>query len=160
MSSRRFAIACAAALCLAVPTVSHAFQFTGVGAKLGYVNPEDLDGSVMLGAHLDFDHPNGLRLQPSLNYWDSDVVSDVSPNLDLSYRFMGGGGVTPYLGAGLGMHMYNSDNSSFSDTNLGMNLFGGVSFPGSRTDVFLEARHSTSDITQTALLGGVTLRIR
>lgn len=159
MSSRRVVWALTLGVCLLVPAVSQAFQFNGIGARLGYVNPEDLDGTFMIGGHLNFDDPNGLRLQPSLHYWNGDAVSDIAPNIDLSYRFMGGSQVTPYLGAGLGLHMYDAENSSFSDTNVGLNIFGGVAFPSSRSELFLEARHSTSDITQTAILGGVTLRM-
>lgn len=161
MFTKRLAlVAAVAALCLAAPVRSHAFEFTGLGASLGFVNPEDLDGAFMVGGHVNFDRPGGLRLQPSIHYWNADGISDVIPALDLSYRFSTGDRVTPYLGTGLALHMYNADDSDFSDTNVGLNLFGGVVFPGPRSDLFVEARHSVSDLSQTALLGGISLRMR
>ena len=160
MSPKRLILTLAALSILAAPAASHAFQFSGVGATLGYVNPEDIDGAFTIGGHANFDNGGNLRLQPSIHYWNTGAVSDLSPNLDLSYSFGALGRATPYLGAGIGMHMYNSDNSNFSDTNIGANFFGGVSIPGPGTDLFLELRHAATDVTQTSLLGGVTLHIR
>jgi hypothetical protein len=43
-----------------------------------------------------------------------------------------------------------------SSTDLGMNVIGGLRFPGAANNYFVESRFTASDINQIAVLGGIT----
>lgn len=147
---------CMAAV-LAAPIPAHAFGFSGWGGKLGYVSPESLDGTLTVGAHMEFAQAGTQwHVQPSVMYWNTAGVSDFSVNGDLYYHFAAENLVTPYVGAGLGMQWVDRDGSRGADTELGANLFGGVKFPSPAANYFLEGRYTASDISQFSLLGGIT----
>lgn len=147
------------AACGAIPSTGFAFGLSGVGGKLGYTNPEDLDGTVTVGGHLEFEQSGSqLHLLPNLMYWNSDGMSDLNPNFDVYYHFRSEGHVTPYLGGGLGLHLRGTDGNS--DTDLGANVIGGLRIPGAAHHYFVEARYTTSDVSQLGLLGGVTFHMR
>jgi hypothetical protein len=159
---RRFAILVAGALCiLSLTTVNaHAdtWGMSGFGGKIGYASPEDLDGTVQFGAHIEFESPgNRFHILPSVLYWSEDRFSDFNPNLDVYYHFNPEGFVTPYLGAGLGMHLVGDDITDDSETDVGANIFGGLRIPASSSHYFVEGRYSASDISQFSILGGITL---
>ena len=146
---------------VAVPRSAHAFDYSGVGGKLGYSSSEDLDGTATLGVHAEMEQ-SGTRVHliPNMMYWKVDGVRDLSPNLDLYYHFNPEGRVTPYLGGGLGLNFYRNDRLDRDNTELGLNLVGGVRFPGTATHYFLEGRYTASDIPQAAVLAGVTFHGR
>jgi hypothetical protein len=140
---------------LGTPAVSRAFGVSGFGGKIGYVAPEDLDGTLTIGAHVELERPGSrLHLLPNLMYWSSDRVSDLNPNFDLYYHFNAEGLLTPYLGAGLGLHAVSVDDNS--DLDLGANIFGGMRFPGPSTHYFIEGRYAATDFPHFALVGGMT----
>ena len=140
------------ALC-AVPAISHAYDMTGAGGKLGVTSPENLEQTVMIGGHLEFEKSDTrLHLMPNVMYWNVDHVSDFQPNMDVYYHFNRGNQVSPYLGGGLGL------NVRTDDTSLGANLIGGVRFPSHSNCYFLEGRFTASDQDQVAVLGGVTFK--
>lgn len=145
-----------AALVLAVAAApAAAFGIGGYGGKIGWVVPEDLDGTFMVGGHLELERPGSRwHLQPSLHYWNEDGLSDFNPNLDLYYHFNAEGLMTPYVGGGLGLHVLDGGGDSQSD--VGANLFGGLRFPGASTNYFLEGRFSATDVSQFGILGGIT----
>lgn len=143
---------------LATAPASHAFGMSGFGAKLGVTDPSDLGATLTLGAHLEFEQPGTqVHLLPSLMYWSSDDVTDVSPNFDVYYHFQSEGMVTPYVGGGLGMHFFNNSRTDRSKSDLGANLMGGLRFPAAASHYFLEGRYTVADISQFAVLGGITL---
>lgn len=146
------------ALC-AAPGVSHAYGMTGAGGKLGFASPEDLDGTMMVGGHMEFEQ-NGsrLHLMPNLMYWNVDRVSDVNPNFDVYYHFASEGRLTPYLGGGLGLNVTNSHITDRTRTALGANLIGGFRFPGQANHYFVEGRYTASETPAVALLGGITFK--
>lgn len=148
-------------LCLAAvmsaPVPAQAFGFAGWGGKLGYINPEDLEGTLTVGAHLEFAQSGSrLHLLPSVMYWNTNGLSDFSANGDLYYHFVPEGLVTPYVGAGLGLQFVDGEGSGRAETDVGANLFGGVKFPSPVANYFLEGRYTASDISQFAILGGIT----
>jgi len=146
---------------LALPIPAHAFGLSGFGAKVGVMEPEDLDGTLAVAGHLEFEQPGSpVHLLPSVMYWNSDDVSDLSANADLYYHFVPEGVVTPYVGGGLGIHSFNNDRTNRSNTDLGANVFGGVRFPASSSHYFVEGRFTASDISQFAILGGITFHSR
>ncbi len=144
------------ALC-AVPSVSHGYGVSGAGGKLGYTAPEDRDGTMMLGGHVELEKTGTrLHLLPNVMYWKVDRLSDLNPNFDVYYHFGREGRVTPYLGGGLGLNLRHSDVTERSNTDLGANLMGGFRFPGRSNHYFLEGRFTASDVSQVAVLGGIT----
>ena len=142
---------------LATPPPASAFNLTGFGGKLGYMTPENLDGTLAIGAHLEFEqHGTRVHLLPNLMYWKAGNLSDLSVNADLYYHFVGEGQVTPYVGAGIGANFFSDDRSNQSDTKLGLNVIGGFRIPAPALHYFLEGRYTASDFSQFALLGGIT----
>ena len=145
-----------AGLC-AAPAASLAYDMTGAGGKLGFISPEDLDGTVMVGGHLEFEQgASRFHLMPNLMYWRVDRTSDVNPNFDVYYHFNTQSQTTPYVGGGLGLNVTNSDLPDRTNTALGANVIGGLRFPGGSNHYFLEGRFTASDVSQLALVGGIT----
>lgn len=139
------------------PTPANAFGMTGFGGKLGYVSPEDVDGTFTIGAHLELEQPGTrFHLVPGLMYWKSNNITDLAANADLYYHFSPEGVMTPYVGAGLGLNFFSNDSSNDTSTKLGANLFGGIRIPASNMHYFLEGRYTASELSQFALLGGIT----
>jgi hypothetical protein len=65
--------------------------------------------------------------------------------------------VSPYLGAGAGLHFYGTDPPSNTSTDVGINMIGGLLFPSAGANFFLEGRYVASDRAQAGIYGGVTL---
>jgi opacity protein-like surface antigen len=157
----RITLAASLFACICIGTIfsttpASAFGMTGLGGSVGYVSPENLDGAMIVGGHMEFvGGESPLRFIPSLMYWNTNHVSDFSANADLSYDF-GGDRMTPYVGAGLGINLFSNDVSDQSDTKVGANFFGGLRLPASGHHYFLEGRNSAAEISQFALLGGIT----
>jgi opacity protein-like surface antigen len=169
MSRLKHSRALIAGLALVATTIlaadARAFGLSGIGGKLGFLDPEGGDGTVTLGAHLEFERPDSrVHIQPGVLWWSVDQVRDINANLDLSYHFLPEGRTTPYLGAGLGVHQYDfdledadlPDSVDDSDTDLGLNLFGGLRMPGEGTRFFAEGRYAVTSRSQFSVLGGVT----
>jgi len=136
---------------------AHAYGLSGIGASLGYVSPEDLDGALSIGGHLELEQADSrLHLVPGMRFWKVNGVSDVDINADALYHFDPTGSVSPYAGAGLGLQFSHSDATDDSNTSLGPNLFGGVRFPASFGHSFVEARFGFEKISQFSILGGLT----
>lgn len=152
------AMSAAAALVLAVgPAHAASFGLSGFGGKLGYANPEDLDGTLHAGAHLEFEAPGTrLHILPNVMFWRSNDVRNVNPNVDVYYHFYSEGLVTPYVGGGLGVNFFDDERINVSKTDVGANMMAGLRFPGSASHYFLEGRYSVSDFSTFSVLGGVT----
>ena len=149
--------------------------FQGLGARLGFVDPEGASSTLELGVHVDAGQiVRGVRLQPVMEYWslgqsigpyDSDF-SDLSFGADVNVDFpLQDSRIVPYVGGGLGLHFlsYDSTVPGVPDNNknkLGLNIQGGI-----RNDImpnlslFGEARYNfVSDANQLKVLGGFTYR--
>ena len=156
---RLLGIGCLALLALATWSgAAQAFGLTGIGGRLGSLDPEGRDGSLAFGGHLEFEQMDTrLHLEPGFLYWSNDGLSDFNPNMDLSYHFAPDGRVSPYVGAGAALHSYSSDGPGDPGTDVGANLFGGVLFPSSSARFFIEGRYAATDRSQASFFGGVTL---
>lgn len=138
---------------------AHAFGLSGIGGKIGFANPDDLESTTMWGAHAEFERPGSrLHLMPNVMYWNEDGVRDLSANFDVYHHFGPEGTVTPYLGAGVGMNFYDFEGGG-DETDLGFNVMGGLKLPGPSSHYFIEGRYSASEFSQFALLGGVTFHM-
>ncbi len=147
--------------------------FKGIGARIGFVDPEDASGTLVLGGHVDagtFVH--NVHLMPYVEYWSTGAEagtvhvdrSDFTVALDVDVDFpMAGQRITPYLGGGLGVHFLSVDTNAPGETNnddtkAGLNIQGGLRnqlMPN--VSLFGEARYSfVSDANSFRLLGGFT----
>ncbi len=95
-------------LLLAAALPSRAFVLSNAGLRGGLVDPDFLDGTALIGGHLEFEERGShLHLQPNLLYWSSGRYADVNTNLDVYYHFGPAAAAAPYLGAGLGIHSFH-----------------------------------------------------
>lgn len=112
------------------------FGFRGIGVRAGLVDPENASSTIMYGVHVDLGEfvPN-LRITPFAEYWSVGVSgadrSDFVVASDVDWQFpLIGPKVTPYAGAGLGLHFlkanYQAPTPDFSKTRLGLHVEGGV----------------------------------
>jgi len=139
---------------------AHAYGVSGIGGTGGVMSPESRDATGTLGMHAELEKPGTkLHLMPGVMYWGSDRRTDFNPNMDVVYHVRKENRLTPYVGAGLGVHLRGGPLPSDDGTDLGMNVMGGVRFPGRSAKIFLEGRHTVSDVSQTALLAGATFQI-
>lgn len=157
----RFSLALCAVFVALVSSASaaSALGLSGGGGRLGYLDPEFGDGGVAIGAHVELESPGShWHLQPNVLYWSGDPLSGFEGNLDAFYHFGAQARTSPYLGAGLGFSMVDLPNNGGSETDPAVNLFGGVMFPAGRNNLFIEGRHTLSEVDQTSISFGITLR--
>ena len=154
--------------------------FYGFGGRLSYVNSEDGDEEVGIGAHVDlgtlFDL---LWIYPCVEYWGKSLneeslnreqtFTQVSINGDV--RFVPPatlGRVLPYLGGGVCAILssisstvydpyYGYISASHSDVRLGVEVLAGAHVPFSAVAVFLEGKYRWSDVDLWKITGGFTI---
>ena len=162
MNLKRYAAAISMAILawMSSAASASAVQLSGVGGRFGSLDPESRDQAMAVGAHLEFETVGSrVHVQPGFLYWSSDRLSDLNPNLDVFYHFAPPGQVSPYVGAGVGLHRYAFDGGPDPGTDAGANFFGGLLVPAGTTHVFLEGRYAATDRAQASILAGVTARI-
>src|SRR2546422_1741631 len=68
---------------------AHAFGLSAFGLRVGGVDPEQGDGSALVGGHLEFEESGTqFHIQPGIMYWSSNHLSDFNPNFDVMYHFV------------------------------------------------------------------------
>ena len=142
---------------------SQAFDVSGVGGRIGVTDPDALDPTPSLGIHAEVEQRGSqLHLIPNVSFWNVDRVSNVNPNVDMYYHFERDNRVSPYLGGGLGLNFRHNDRVDRSQTDLGVNVIGGLSIPGgaSARRYYVEGRYTASDMSQVSLLTGITFGTR
>jgi len=115
-----------------------------------------LGGRVTFGIHLSVDStPAPLELQGEFVYFFPDgPVNYWEINTNAAYLFPGvKGPVGPYAGAGL--DIANASGAGASNTDVGLNLLGGVKFRMSRITPFAEVRVELGGGEQFVIAGGV-----
>lgn len=147
--------------------------FRGIGARIGFVDPEDASSTVVWGAHVDAGTlVRNVHLLPYFEYWSAGAevggfstdVSDLTIAADINVDFpLQDARITPYLGGGLGVHFLNQETNvpgeeGSDETKFGLNLQGGMRnqiMPN--LNLFGELRYSfVSDAGQLKLVGGFT----
>jgi len=139
---------------------AESFTLTGVGGRLGMVDPEGGDSTLGVGFHVEFAKPGSRwHISPEILYWKDDPLRDVNVNLNVYYHFLPPGRITPYLGAGGGLHFYDLDVEGVDgETDPGLNLLGGFRFPlSNNAHLFAEARYVATDLDQFQIFGGFTV---
>jgi opacity protein-like surface antigen len=152
-----------------------------VGATIGYVSPEDLDGTVGFGAFADLGTftPN-IGWEAHLEYWSQSEesfgakasVHDIVLGSRAKYLFqLKDSSIRPFAGGGLSMHFLKA-TVSFSDPNfgtmeasdsatkLGLDLGGGLATSLSeKVDFHAETWYVISDIDQFSLRMGLSMKM-
>lgn len=136
--------------------------FQGLGIEIGQIWPANAESTITLGIRGDLGSPGpNVRIVPGIMYWSSKLeedelqlgdieISDLALNLDGHYEWDLGVGATPYVGAGLGLHILNGEGEEIDDTFVeelldaitpGLNLVAGteVNLVGP-VRIFAEAR--------------------
>jgi hypothetical protein len=167
MSLRVAILAAVVFFLISVPVFGQSdIGFKGIGAKVGYLKPEDIDGTFTLGAVVDLGTfiPQ-LHWDASVQYWSSgnDELgsdwswSDIAIKSTVRYFFPTGGNVAPYAGGGLGIHLYSWEQDvpgrsySDSDSEFGFHILGGVEFQiAPQWKAQVEAEYASADLDQIA----------
>lgn len=122
--------------------------FRGWGPRGGLsVNPDQF----YVGAHLDFGNfARHVRFQPNVELGLGEDVNLFTVNAEAAYRFSETWDVwTPYLGGGLGMNFksFEHGGGDDSETDLGVNLLGGIEKGLDNGDrFFVEGKLSLNDV--------------
>lgn len=152
----------AAALMLAVPAT--AVGQVAFGPQLSFGGDTDLGiGGRVLANVESMEHWDFIG---TFDVWfpDDSGDNDVSAweaNGNLAYNFVvEDTSLNPYAGAGLSIFHVSVDNNSlpgadFDDTDLGLNLFGGLKFPGQSITPFVEVRAVLEAADQVVVTGGI-----
>jgi len=150
-------------------TTSQGLGFRGLGARIGFVDPEGASSTVDLGLHIDAGQfVEHVHIVPLVEYWKVGAsgvdVSDLMLGSDVNVDFpVEGGRLTPYAGGGLGLHFVKADAppgfvGGSSDTKLGLNIQGGIKnqmMPN--LGIFGEVKYNfVSNENQLKIMGGFT----
>ncbi len=107
--------------------------------------------------HLDLGTTAPLEFQGGFDLFFPDGPADyweINANLWYDIPNSGGSSALPYLGGGLNIG-HTSEGEGFDNTDLGVNLGGGVKFGFTNTIPFLEARVTLGGVEQFIIGGGV-----
>lgn len=153
-----------------------------IGGSLGYISPENVDGTFTLGIFADMGRiTDNITLEPRIDYWNKSEeqfgakasVRDIIIGARGKYRFQTANPkLMPFAGAGLSFHMIHAEASvtqpgfpemkvEDSTTKLGLDIGGGVATPvGPRYDLIGEAWYGiVSDVSQFSLRVGMSYHL-
>jgi opacity protein-like surface antigen len=154
--------------------------FKGANLRIAYVMPEDpIEATIGFGGGVDLGTiTENIGLSVAVLYWSKsyDVgtyswkYSDFAIKVNGKYYFPAEK-MKPYVGAGLGIHMYSFEweapafmgygggTVTDSQTKFGFHALGGVEFPlGDKLGAFVEAEYDLADIDQFIIGGGVSMK--
>lgn len=160
-------LALAAVLAVALPFMApRADAQVAFMPYLGY-DFKAYDGALLVGVGAEFGMlpgvlPIGLGIRPSAEYYfsgtegfsffqiNADVIATLTPP---------GMSIGAYAGAGVAMGFSSMEimDESFSDSEFGFNLLGGVTVGSGFVVPFVQARMTMMDVTRFGIQGGVRL---
>lgn len=157
---RRILIGAFVALAL-VPALAFAdasVGYRGWGPRLGLTSGPD---QLHVGFHLDFGNfAQHVRFQPNFEMGFGDGATLAAMNFETAYRFSSSSDWSPYAGGGVGVNFWGSDRRGFrdyNDTDVGLNLLGGIEKSLSDGDrFFTEAKFGVDDAPDFKLTFGWT----
>jgi opacity protein-like surface antigen len=154
----------------------------GIGGRLSFVKPENVDGTIGFGAHADLGNiVQNVILFPSVEYWkksegSSDASASISAwqiNADAKYMFPSESNLKFFAGGGLAL-IFNKGSvdvdipdflggqdisGSSTSSDIGLNLLGGLDVPVSESlEVNAMAVFTVSDGSVFRITGGLTYR--
>jgi hypothetical protein len=135
--------------------------FRGWGPRIGLSLDPD---QVHFGAHMDVGMlSRHVRFQPNVEFGFGEHVDLFTLNAEAAYRFSERWDAwSPYLGGGLGANIRRYESGRHphhnnSDTELGVNLLGGIERGLSSGDrFFVEAKFSLNDVPDAKVTVGWT----
>ncbi|MFH2051975.1 MAG: hypothetical protein ABIK96_05860 [bacterium] len=132
--------------------------FRGWGPRVGLSFDPD---AVHFGAHLDYGNfAEHVRFQPNFEFGINGDDKLLALNAEAAYRFQSRWDVwTPYLGGGIGVNIKSHDrgNGDDSETDLGLNVLGGIEKGLASGDrFFLELKLSLNDQPDVKVTAGWT----
>lgn len=112
-----------------------------------------------------------LSIAPSVEYvftedfntgfGDGITTSYIQVNGDVIAKFAPNGSIAPFAGAGLAYGIYSAESNGFdaSSSDIGLNLLGGVSFPGALGigEPFVNGRLTLINGSAISLIGGIRI---
>lgn len=98
---------------------------------------------------------DGWFFNPNVEVAFGDNARLVTLNGDLHYDFVPQGPLSMYLGAGPAIVSLSPDGGGDSNTDLGLNLFGGVTAIRGAARPFLQVKGIMTDNSEIALMGGI-----
>lgn len=110
-----------------------------------------------LGAQLGVPVAHHLEFYPSFDYFFVDVGSLWQLNADLKYRFGGQG--LDWLYAGAGLNIAHASAGGASNSDAGLNLFGGVESLKGSVHPFAELRLTVGDGSTGMIAGGLNFTL-
>jgi len=173
------------AVCLSMILTQEAFSqanigLMGIGAKLGFVDPEGAGSVIGFGALVDLGTITpDIMLEGNLDYWSD---SESGGGVEVSFRDLIIGGTAkymfkssnpnfrPFAGGGIAFHFFKAAidfagttqaDSDNSETKLGIHVGGGLFYTLSpQLDLIADGRYSiVSDASQLAIQGGVVYKL-
>jgi opacity protein-like surface antigen len=183
---KRIVLSLTLAACALVATGAAAqtdLGLKGIGASVGYVSPEDIDGTFGFGVLADCGTITPrIGLETRLDYWSKSEdafgteasVRDIILGARGKYFFeVANPRVRPFAGAGLGLHFLKSEVTipamfgfpaetyEDSETKLGLDIGGGIGTPvGPKTELTGEAWYGiVSDVSQFSLRVALNYRL-
>jgi hypothetical protein len=115
---------------------------TSVGIRGGFSSQPD---QFLFGMQVDTSPvAKNLYIMPSAEAGFGDDAFSMSFDGDLQYRFVTSSGIRPYAGGGLSIYFINPDFGD-SQTNVGMNIDGGLFFGKAGTPMFIDAKAGLTD---------------
>jgi opacity protein-like surface antigen len=180
MKRRIIAFTLAISVCAASSALAQAdLGLKNIGVAIGYVSPENLDGTFSIGGFINHGTiAPRFGLESRVDYWGwsesfngtETSVRDIVIGARTKYHFeVANPKVQPYVGAGLGIHFINIEVNmpaqggfpamtvDASENKLGLDIGGGVAMPVSpRADFLGEAWYGiVSDMSQFSLRAGM-----
>jgi opacity protein-like surface antigen len=158
------------------------FGLQKLGVAVGFVSPEDLDGTISIGALADLGTLSPkFGMEAHLDRWSQSEeafgteasVSDLTLGMRGKYLFpVSNPKIQPFAGAGLGIHFLHAEVSvpamgpipgmsvDDSSTELGLELGGGMTTNLSpRTDLRTELWYGFSDVDQFSMRVGMAWQL-
>ena len=125
--SRPFAFVLAVSTALMLLTAGSGYARTSWGLHGGFSSNPD---QFIVGPHLNLNAVGEhLYVVPSAEVGFGDHATTVAFNGDLQYRFVvHDSKVHPYAGGGASLYYVSIENGGGSDTNLGVDILGGIFF--------------------------------
>lgn len=151
-------LALAVALTLTSASLASAQTTTSneIGPRVGLsINPDQFVVGGQINLPLE---PRGLAISPNIELGVGDNVTVLQLNADLDYHFDNAGpNWNPYVGGGIGLAFFdfNNDAGGGNQSELGVNLLGGLRFrQKSGSHLFTELRLGVGDIPDAKVIVG------